>query len=431
MRVQQYSAALGVEKEDSHNHTFTPTTQQQQNGFSFFPRTSSTSLPLPYPRNQRGYLISSFFDEVQFATEPSTESSLLTVVVSLLIAFFPRTSSTSLPPPLDDPRNQRIYLISSFFDEVQFATEPSTESLLTPHSLFSTHFVNVISPSIGRSKKPALPPPRRRLCSTSSRASKTPAHLNISWTTESEEMRDQELCNCCWAMGIAGVVESQYNATKKKSGQKITISAQDLINHFLTNAQIKQLNEDPKSVSHLGISGFDEKGCYGVPVKSALEWVKKNGCVTEEKCPFVGLRGSKAIDRQPMFKFQTLIHVASDEIWGMIEKHPILADIVPTPEFTYLERDSIYRGPKKSSDIKNKKPTHVVLVVGRAKEMIENEVEEYYIVKNSWGKSWANDGYGRISRKPYIIKEKEERKGNSKAYSLLSNGWITNGVYML
>ncbi|XP_057733026.1 KDEL-tailed cysteine endopeptidase CEP1-like [Arachis stenosperma] len=232
-------------------------------------------------------------------------------------------------------------------------------------------------------------------------------------------------------MAVAGVLEMCYNALHKSGGENIIISPQDLVNNYLTNDEVEHLRDNPRYLEHLGVTGLDHKDCYGASSYMVLKWVLEKGCMIEEKCPFVGSRQPNSIGREPMFKFETLKPVFPKDMWEEVENQPIVADVIVTSEFTDLGSDDIYVGPDDPSDIDDIGMTHTVLIVGRVTKTDGGRLEEYYIVKNSWGTDWANGGYGKISRKPYKLKEVVDGKHKTSEYDLLHNGVFPVNVYSL
>lgn len=64
-------------------------------------------------------------------------------------------------------------------------------------------------------------------------------------------------------------------------------------------------------------------------------------------------------------------------------------------EFIFLSPDAIYREPSLEHGLFNAR-LQSVLLVGYGKD--EEQSQEYWLVKNSWGQGWADRGYGRIAR---------------------------------
>ena len=48
----------------------------------------------------------------------------------------------------------------------------------------------------------------------------------------------------------------------------------------------------------------------------------------------------------------------------------------------------------------NLKANHAVLIVGYGTEVIHGEPTEYFIIKNSFGQHWGEQGYAKISAAP-------------------------------
>ncbi|EYU29249.1 hypothetical protein ABFS82_05G129200 [Erythranthe guttata] len=72
--------------------------------------------------------------------------------------------------------------------------------------------------------------------------------------------------------------------------------------------------------------------------------------------------------------------------------HPFIGGITVFPDLGTFEGKGIYRNKLKN---KNKNwARHAVLVVGYG---VTFSGEEYYIVQNSWGDDWGDNGLGKIS----------------------------------
>jgi len=83
---------------------------------------------------------------------------------------------------------------------------------------------------------------------------------------------------------------------------------------------------------------------------------------------------------------------------------PIVVAINATPELYYYKAGIFHSEALKKEGIleKNVKPweytNHAVVCVGWGEEYVKNNLEKYWILKNSWGDSWGEKGYFRITR---------------------------------
>ncbi|XP_073682559.1 procathepsin L-like [Garra rufa] len=182
----------------------------------------------------------------------------------------------------------------------------------------------------------------------------------------------QGTCGSCWAFSATGSLEGQ---TFRKTGKLVSLSEQQLVD----------------------CSGsYGNKGCDGGLPDQAFKYIEFNGGLdTEESYPYEG------IDDQCRFSLSTVGATCTGYVDIPSEDESALQEAVATigpisvgidalhDNFKHYE-SGIYDEPAcSSSDI-----NHGVLVVGYG----SLSGKDYWIVKNSWGKEWGEEGYILMSR---------------------------------
>ena len=161
-------------------------------------------------------------------------------------------------------------------------------------------------------------------------------------------------------------------------------------------------------------------GCCGAKIVAGLEFFKTNGAVTEQcapynlqnyinednekpepinkYCPSSCSDGSLfQPDNQRLLGYETL---NNNEIISALEKGPVIVAMVAVKTFRSLYRCGIYYSTNYDRlrlHYTNRKnwPWHAVELVdyGTTTEGID-----FWVIKNSWGDDWGEDGYFRIRR---------------------------------
>jgi C1A family cysteine protease len=182
------------------------------------------------------------------------------------------------------------------------------------------------------------------------------------------EVKDQGSCGSCYAFSAIGAVESQYFM---KSGKHVNLSEQQIID-----------------------CSIDNEGCFGGSPLSVFTFLHENEIVSAEDYPYEGKEGWCRSRGKP--KTDVEVHGFSldfaqrdeDLKKSVSQLGPLMINIRVIPTFVFYQ-NGIYDDPDCGQTM-----NHGMLLVGYGHDDEKNL--DYWILKNSWGKSWGEEGYMRI-----------------------------------
>lgn len=187
---------------------------------------------------------------------------------------------------------------------------------------------------------------------------------SVDWRTGSvvavNAVKDQGQCGSCWAFSTVGSLEGASAIFGEKK---------------LLNLSEKQLVDCSSS--------YGNQGCNGGLMDNAFKWVMKNGITSEDKYPYRPVSGSCKV-KSGDFKIKDFTDVAEgdvDQLAAAVAQQPV-SIAVDANNFQFYS-SGVFSDCKEELD-------HGVTLVGYTPEA--------WIVRNSWGTSWGEDGYIRLKR---------------------------------
>lgn len=183
-------------------------------------------------------------------------------------------------------------------------------------------------------------------------------------------VKDQGQCGSCWAFSATGSLEGQ---TFKKTGKLVSLSEQNIV--------------DCDDTSY---------GCMGGLMENAFNYVKSNGGVdTEASYPYTARGGDCLFKKEDIGAtctgFVNIKQGDEDDLLNAVANvGPISVAIDAGHSSFQLYKKGIYYEPHCSST----ELDHGVLAVGYGSD----GDKDFWIVKNSWGTSWGDEGYIQMSR---------------------------------
>ena len=178
------------------------------------------------------------------------------------------------------------------------------------------------------------------------------------------DVKNQESCGSCWAFSSTGAIESEYAL---KTGELVNFSEQELIDCIRL------------------------EGCNGGEMEDAFKYVENNPLCTDSEEPYEAT-DDECVRCNEGIKIDECISVPSGNQTALkmaVSRGPVSVAI-EADTFIFQE----YSGGIINSASCGTNLDHGVLVVGYGEE----KGLPFWIVKNSWGVDWGEEGYVRIAR---------------------------------
>nr|ACN43674.1 cathepsin L [Paralichthys olivaceus] len=188
-------------------------------------------------------------------------------------------------------------------------------------------------------------------------------------------VKNQGSCGSCWSFSSTGALEGQ---NFRKTGRLVSLSEQELVD----------------------CSGnYGNYGCNGGWMDNAFRYiVNKGGIHTEDSYPYEGQVGQCRANYGEIGATCTGYYdIPSGNEHALKEAvatfGPVSVAIHASDQSFQLYHSGVYNNPYCSGTALD----HAVLIVGYGTEY----GQDYWLVKNSWGPAWGDQGYIKMSRNRY------------------------------
>ncbi len=208
------------------------------------------------------------------------------------------------------------------------------------------------------------------------------APTTLDWRTQNRvaAVKDQGSCGSCWAFATVANLEGLYAA---KKGTIKTFSEQMLVD-----------------------CDTSDSGCNGGLMEYSFAWLKKNGGINyDSDYPYKGVKSTCKSNKSKYADFTVTGYKklgSSYSTWSPVDEDEVKEFLYETgPLAIALNADPLQTYSSGVLDLTSSRcPTsginHAVTLVGYGYD--SSSKLDYWLVKNSWGKSWGESGYFRIRR---------------------------------
>jgi len=201
--------------------------------------------------------------------------------------------------------------------------------------------------------------------------SATYQNITGNWMTP---VKDQGPCGSCWGFAAMGALEAVINIRAQDPDIDFDLSEQYLLSCPIASG-----------------------GCSGWNAFWAFSYIKQSGGIITENCFRYSANDNVPCEdkcedwqqnRVPITKYGSIRRPSTEELQAALVNHgPLVTEMAVFGDFGSYE-GGIYEHPgeESTSDI-----NHQVVIVGY------NDEQQYWIVKNSWGPEWGENGYFKIA----------------------------------
>jgi len=186
-------------------------------------------------------------------------------------------------------------------------------------------------------------------------------------------VKNQQQCGSCWAFSTTGSTEGAHAI---KTGNLVSLSEQQLV-----DCSAAQGNQ----------------GCNGGMMDQGFQYIISNGGITtEDAYPYTATQGTCQTNVTVAATLSSFVDVTSGSETALMQAvnlGPVSVAIEADQQCFQFYSGGVLSDPSCGTNL-----DHGVLVVGYGTDNTVSPAADYWIVKNSWGESWGEQGYIRLAR---------------------------------
>lgn len=194
---------------------------------------------------------------------------------------------------------------------------------------------------------------------------------SVNWVERGavSEVKNQGHCGSCWSFSTTGAVEG---ANAVLTGKLVSLSEQELV-------------DCDTAMDH---------GCQGGIMDYAFQFVEDHGLDTEKDYPYQGVQSEcdTARENRLVVSIDGFEDIPAGNEHAMIKavrKHPVSVAIQANHQNFQLYTGGVFDDPECGTQL-----DHGVLVAGMG---TSEDDQDYWLMKNSWGPLWGDEGYMKMA----------------------------------